>query len=205
MDRAHIKKIPEWILASASPRREELLSNLGLRFHIDPSRIQEPACRPEEAPSRYVVRMARLKAKETAGRHRAGLIIGADTVVVQQNRLLGKPASREEASEMLSRLSGRWHEVWSGLCLVDCETGRSRSAACCSCVHFRVLKPSDIEWYLDTDEYRDKAGAYAVQGYASLFIDRIEGCYFNIVGFPIASFETLCRKSGIRLTDHLTV
>ena len=195
----------KWILASASPRRKEILSRLGLRFHVDPSHIQEPDRRSEEAPSRYVVRIARLKAKETACRHRQGLIISADTVVVFGKRLLGKPASREEASAMLFRLGGRWHEVWSGLCLFDCEKGRSRSVSCCSRVHFRKLTASDIGWYLDTGEYRDKAGAYAVQGYASLFIDGIEGCYFNIVGFPIAAFERLCKKSGIRLTDYLNV
>lgn len=193
----------KWILASASPRRKEILSRLGMRFHIDPSHIQEPACRSDETPSRYVVRTARLKAKEAAGRHKSGLIIGADTVVVSGKRLLGKPSSRKEASAMLSRLGGRWHEVWSGLCLYDCEKGRSRFTSCCSRVHFRALSPSDIEWYLDTGEYRDKAGAYAVQGYASLFIDCIEGCYFNIVGFPIAAFERLCKRSGMRLRDQL--
>ena len=199
--------IPEkkWILASASPRRKEILARLGLRFHVDPSHIQEPACRSDEAPSSYVVRMARLKAKETACRRQQGIIISADTVVVLGKRLLGKPASRKEAASMLSRLGGRWHEVWSGLCLFDCEKGRSRSASCCSRVHFRTLSSSDIEWYLDTGEYRDKAGAYAVQGYASLFIDRIEGCYFNIVGFPIATFERLCKRIGICLQDHLNV
>ena len=201
----HKKNIPEWILASASPRRKEILSNLGLGFQIDPSHIQEPAHSSDETPPGYVVRLARLKAKETATRHPSGLIIGADTVVAMRNRLLGKPSSREEASDMLCRLSGRWHEVWSGLCLVDCENKRSRSVSCRSRVHFRTLKPSDIKWYLETGEYQDKAGAYAVQGHASLFIDRIEGCYFNIVGFPVAAFETLCRKSGIRLTDYLNV
>lgn len=199
------KNISKWILASASPRRKEILSKLGLGFQIDPSHIREPAHSFNEAPSGYVVKLARLKAKETATRHPSGLIISADTVVVMRNRLLGKPSSQGEAFDMLSRLGGRWHEVWSGLCLYDCEKERSRSVSCCSRVHFRTLKPSDIEWYLETGEYRDKAGAYAVQGYASLFIDRIEGCYFNIVGFPIAAFETLCRKSGIRLTDYLNV
>ena len=104
---------------------------------------------------------------------------------------------------MLSRLGGKWHEVWSGLCLLDCKKGRALSTSCCSRVHFRALSLSDIEWYLDTGEYRDKAGAYAVQGYASLFIDRIDGCYFNIVGFPIAAVERLCKRSGIRFTDQL--
>ncbi len=202
---ANKKILREWILASASPRRKEILSNLGLKFHIDPSHLQEPPRRSDEGPSGYVVRLARLKAKETAGQHASALIISADTVVVLGKLLLGKPSSRDEASAILSRLSGRWHEVWSGLCLYDCEKSRSRSIASCSRVHFRTLTPFDIEWYLNTGEYRDKAGAYAVQGHAALFIDRIEGCYFNIVGFPVSAFEILCRKSGIRLQDHLTV
>jgi len=199
----HKKHMPEWILASASPRRKEILDRLGMSFRIDPSHIKEPDCRPDEAPSSYVVRIARMKARETAKGYNAGIIIGADTVVVSGNDLLGKPASREDARTMLSRLGGRWHEVLSGLCIFDCDKGLSRAGYSRSRVHFRRLASSDIEWYLDRGEYIDKAGAYAVQGYASLFIDSIEGCYFNIVGFPIALFEKLCRKMGIRLLDHL--
>ncbi|MBN2242925.1 MAG: septum formation protein Maf [Acidobacteria bacterium] len=195
----------KWILASASPRRQEILSRLGMQFQVDPSRIEEPPRRPGETPSRYVIRAARLKARETAIRHPDGLIIAADTVVVLGQHLLGKPASREEAAAMLYRLGGRWHEVWSGLCLLDIGTGHARSASCSSRVHFRTLAAPDIEWYLQTGEYRDKAGAYAVQGCASLFIGRIEGCYFNIVGFPVATFERLCTRSGICLKDHLNV
>jgi septum formation protein len=197
--------VTEWILASASPRRKEILTRLGLAFRIDPSHTQEPPCRPDETPGPYVIRIARMKAREAGEKYDSGLVIGADTVVVLGDHLLGKPDSREEARDMLSRLSGRWHDVWSGLCLYDSRKRRSRADAERSRVHFRTLSASDIEWYLDTNEYRDKAGAYAVQGYASLFIDRIEGCYFNIVGFPIAVFERLCRKSGIRLREHLKI
>ena len=195
-------KIPEWILASASPRRKEILDRLGMKFRVDPSQINEPVCRPDEAPSSYVVRIARLKARGIAPKYNTAFIISADTVVVSGNHFWGKPVSREDAGIMLSRLSGRWHDVWSGLCVFDCSKGRSRAGCSHSRVHFRRLTFPDIEWYLDTGEYADKAGAYAVQGYASLFIDRIEGCYFNIVGFPITLFEKLCKKSGIRLTDH---
>ncbi|MEJ2245303.1 MAG: Maf family protein [Acidobacteriota bacterium] len=201
----HKKHMPEWILASASPRRKEILDRLGMKFRIDPSHIKEPDCRPDEAPSSYVIRIARMKARETAKEYNTGIIIGADTVVVSGNDLLGKPSSREDARNMLSRLGGRWHEVWSGLCIFNCDKGRSRAGYACSRVHFRRLASSDIEWYLDRGEYVDKAGAYAVQGHASLFIDNIEGCYFNIVGFPIALFEKLCRKMGIRLQDHINV
>lgn len=195
--------MPEWILASASPRRKELLSRLGMTFHVDPCHIPEPSRKLNEKPSEYVVRLARLKARESGRKFRSGLVIGADTVVVQNDELLGKPDSRKDAETMLKHLSGHWHEVLTGLCILDCGKGRSRADVSTSRVHFRRLKASDIEWYLDIGEYRDKAGAYAIQGYASLFIDRIEGCYFNIVGFPVALFERLCRKSGIRLEEHL--
>jgi septum formation protein len=192
-----------WILASASPRRKEILARLGLKFRVDPSGIAEPPCRSGEAPAAYVRRIARLKAREVAGKYGSGLILGADTVVVLGRSILGKPSNRAEARTMLASLSGRWHEVLSGLSLLDIETGRAHSGFSRTRVHFRRLSPADIEWYLETGEHHDKAGAYAVQGYASLFVDRIEGCYFNIVGFPVALFEKLCRKAGVNLIRQL--
>jgi septum formation protein len=105
---------------------------------------------------------------------------------------------------MLEELSGRWHEVVTGLSLCDCASGRTRSAFSSSRVHFRRLRKREIDWYLDTGEYADKAGAYAVQGYAALFIDRIEGCYFNVVGFPVATFDRLCRRMGFDLVASLS-
>jgi septum formation protein len=197
------KNMPKWILASASPRRKEILARLGMRFRIDPSGILEPSRTANETPAAYVARIARLKARGVAKKYRSSFIIGADTVVVLGRSILGKPSNREEARAMLNRLSGRWHEVLSGLCVLDCEKARSHSGYSRTRVRFRRLSPSDIDWYLKTGEYRDKAGAYAVQGYASLFIDRIEGCYFNVVGFPISVFETLCRSAGIHLKDQL--
>jgi septum formation protein len=195
--------MPEWILASASPRRKEILSRLGMKFHIDPCHILEPSRKSKEKPSEYVVRLAGLKAGVAGKKYRSGLVIGADTIVVQNNELLGKPDDREDAKTMLKVLSGHWHEVLTGLCILDCDNGRSRADVSSSRVHFRRLTEADIAWYLGTGEYLDKAGAYAIQGYASLFIDRIEGCYFNIVGFPITLFERLCRQSGIRLQEYL--
>ncbi len=104
---------------------------------------------------------------------------------------------------MLQRLNGRWHEVLSGICLIDSGRNRKSSGYGRSRVHFRRLSDAEIEWYLETGEYRDKAGAYGVQGYASLLIDRIDGCYFNIVGFPITAFQKLCRELGIDLIAEL--
>ncbi len=196
----------KWILASASPRRQEILRGLGLAFKVSPSQSPEPGFHPGESPARFVIRAARSKAREIGGRRRAGVVIAADTIVVRGGRLMGKPASREEARRMLRRLSGGWHEVLTGVCLRDCATRREKCSHTVSRVHFRRLRAGEIEWYLNTGEHRDKAGAYAIQGYASLFIDRIEGCYFNVVGFPVFEFERLCARMGIRITDgHLTV
>ena len=105
---------------------------------------------------------------------------------------------------MLRHLSARWHEVITGVCLFDCGLRRSCSGYARSLVHFRRISARDIDWYVRTEEHRDKAGAYAVQGYAALFIDRIEGCYFNIVGLPVATLERLCRNLGVDLLSQLT-
>lgn len=193
----------KWILASASPRRSDILRNLGMRFVVDPSGVAEPERVKGESPSSYAVRVARLKASNVAQRRRSGIVIAADTIVVAGDRILGKPADRGEASAMLARLAGRWHEVISGVSLVECGTLRSRSTHSRTRVHFRRLSAAEIVWYLDSGEYRDKAGAYGAQGLASLFIDRIDGCFFNVVGFPVAAFEQLCRKMGIELTGQL--
>jgi septum formation protein len=187
------------VLASASPRRRELLETLGLKFEIDPSRMLEPELRPGERPSPYAVRVARAKARDVAKRHASGLIVGADTIVAAGSAILGKPSSREEARSMLAQLSGRWHEVFTGLCLIDVARARSASSCSRSRVHMRRLMRSEIDWYLSTDEFHDKAGAYAIQGFASIFIDRIEGCYFNIVGFPVFTFAKLARRLGVPL------
>ncbi len=187
------------VLASASPRRRELLAGLGFRLVIDPSTIPEPERKRGESPASYVVRAARIKAQEVANRHSAGFIIAADTIVVARDRILGKPSSAEEAGKMLRCLSGRWHEVFTGICAIRKPAERAGAAYSRSRVHMRRLAPPEIDWYLSTGEYRDKAGAYAIQGYASLFIDRIEGCYFNIVGFPIFTFAQLCSRLQLPL------
>ena len=193
---------PKWILASASPRRSEILNRLGIRYHLHPNSAPEPPRKPHEAPHRYAVRLARFKAKEVGRSHSSGLILAADTIVVLGDHILAKPAGRAEARSMLRQLSGRWHAVVTGICLMDCATRRIRSTFSRSHVHFRRLSHAEIEWYLKTGEYRDKAGSYGVQGFASLFIDQISGCYFNIVGFPVSTFEKLCRRSGINIVSN---
>jgi len=193
----------QWVLASASPRRGEILRRLGLRFQIDPSNEPEPSRRFPETPSRYVIRTADFKAQSVAPRHPDSLIVAADTIVVIDDLILGKPSDRADARSMLRRLSGSRHEVLTGLCLFDTEEQRKWTSCCRSRVHFRRMSASDIEWYLDTKEYKDKAGAYGIQERAALFIDHIEGCYFNIVGFPVAAFAALCRRGKIDLRQAI--
>jgi septum formation protein len=194
----------KWILASASPRRKMILSRLGLRFKVVPSGVPEPDPQPNEKMRNYAIRVARLKAEEVARKQRSGIVLAADTIVVLANKVLGKPSDRADAARMLKHLSGRWHEVISGICLLDCSRQNARSAASLTRVHFRRISPGEIEWYLKSGEFRDKAGAYGAQGRASIFIDRIDGCFFNVVGFPVAAFELLCRKSGIDLANELS-
>jgi len=176
-----------------------LLARLGLRLQVDPSLLDEPPRFPGEAPARYARRLACLKAREVGARHRSGLVIGADTIVVARNRILGKPSSEKDAREMLHILQGRWHQVITGVCLYHIQSRRLCSGSSVSRVHFRRLSSAEIEWYLATGEHRDKAGAYAIQGYGSLLVDRLEGCYFNVVGFPLVTFLNLCRKLGVQL------
>ena len=197
---------PDWILASASPRRGEILRQLGLRFEIDPCRDPEPPQNTSESPSVYVKRVCRFKAAVVAKRHPTSRIIAADTIVVINDVIFGKPANRVEAGNMLRRLNGRPHEVLTGVCLTNAdEPRRFYSCVTRSGVYFRRMSDGDIDWYLDTEEYRDKAGAYGIQGFASLFISRVEGCYFNIVGFPVSEFVRLCRRAKINLLPYLRV
>ena len=194
----------QWILASASPRRSEILRQLGLRFKIDPCSDPEPRKNPSESPSDYVRRVSKLKAAAVAKHHPNSRVIAADTIVVVDNAILGKPSNRTEAKDMLRRLSGCRHEVLTGLCLTTAdEPRRVYSSVTRSGVCFNRMSGGEIEWYLNTEEYLDKAGAYGIQGYASLFIHRIEGCYFNVVGFPVSEFARLCRRAKINLQSYL--
>jgi septum formation protein len=185
---------PRLVLASASPRRRELLSRLGLEFEVRPVESDETP-RPGERPEALVLRLALAKARAAA---RPGeLALGADTVVAADGALLGKPADDEEARCMLSALSDRSHEVWTGVALVEVPaaagTGklRERARACRTEVVFRVLSESEIDAYVASGEPRDKAGAYAIQGGAASFVARVEGDYTNVVGLPLPLVEEL--------------
>ena len=187
------------ILASGSPRRRELLRNAGFTFEVIPPEVAEdnPG---NEAPAMLVERLALDKAEAVAGRfHRQDnvVVLGADTVVVVDSTLLGKPASPAEARQMLQRLSDRTHKVITGVALVEPETARRTVAHETTRVFFRPLEPQEMEDYVATGEPLDKAGAYAIQGGASRFVTRVEGCYFNVMGLPVALVERLLRECGM--------
>jgi septum formation protein len=182
----------EIVLASASPRREELLRRVVREFAVVPSGFEEPRL---GRPAARALAAARGKARDVAAR-RNGLVLGADTIVVLGRSALGKPASLEEARGMLGRLSGRTHSVITGMCIVDTRTGLERSAVEKTRVHFRRLSESEISRYLDTGEHEDKAGAYAIQGRAATFVDWIRGDYTNVMGLPVARLTLLLRELG---------
>jgi len=176
-----------------------ILAGIGLEFQVDPSSDPEPQEKSGEIPSAYAVRAAEEKASKVSMKYQSGLVIGADTIVVIGNHILGKPASIGEAWEMLGRLSGHWHEVITGIGIHDISRNRSLSDFCVSRVHFQRLTSQEIAWYIGKGEYRDKAGAYGIQGYASVFIDGMEGCFFNVVGFPVSTFYRLCLQMDINI------
>jgi septum formation protein len=179
------------ILASESPRRREILTQLGLRFCCEASGIEEGLPRTGEQPRAFARRLAVSKAAAAAVRHPQDIIIAADTLVVKGSTVLGKPADRAEAATMLRLLSGRHHEVVTGICLRDGHRNLQVSGSAITQVKFRRLSASEIAAYVASDEPRDKAGAYAIQERAALFVEEIRGCYFNVVGFPVALFFRL--------------
>lgn len=188
------------ILASSSPRRRDILAGLGLRFRVLPTAVHErtPASmRPGEVARHLAWRKA-----ETARRHvRRGLIIGGDTVVALGRRRFGKPRSRADARRMLRRLSGRTHEVTTGLAVIDARTGTGVLGSETSRVTFRRLSPAAIAAYVATGEPMDKAGGYGIQGGAGQFVARVRGEYSNIVGLPVHLLRALLGRFGIRVRN----
>jgi septum formation protein len=170
------------ILASRSPRRKEILERAGIPHLVRATDVDE-AVRAGEDAAQYVRRLARAKA-EAVVNGSGEFVLGADTVVVVDGEILGKPVDREDALRMLRRLSGREHEVVTGICLLAGD--RVAEDAESTRVRFRELSEEEIAEYVASGEPMDKAGAYAIQGLASKFIDRVEGCYFNVVGLPVS-------------------
>ena len=184
------------ILASASPRRQELLQQIGCSFRC----ITSDACeieRQDISPQELVIHNARLKAAAVAGRESNLPVLGADTVVCLAGEIFGKPTDHLQARQMLRALSGRWHEVCTGIALVN--KGQIWTDAVTTRVRFAKLDDATIERYAASGEPDDKAGAYAIQGQAAAFIEGIEGCYSNVVGLPLERLTKLAKKAGIEL------
>lgn len=186
------------ILASTSPRRAALLKQLGLRFTIVPSRYEEDM-RLKLKPKDLAKHLAFGKAQAVARRFKNAVVIAADTFLVFRGRLLGKPRSRREAKRMLEALSGKAHSVVTGFALMDTASGAAITEAVESRVYFRKLDPREIAAYVASGEPLDKAGAYGIQGLGGIFVKKIEGDYFNVVGLPIGVLVKRLREFGVRV------
>lgn len=193
------------ILASASPRRRELLTQAGVSFTVEAADLNEDRL-PEEAAAAYVQRLAVEKAQAVWARHAADdtnadplIVLGADTAVVSEGNILGKPANAADARRMLQLLSGRTHAVLTGLAAVTRKGVKSEVEI--TQVTFNVIHDEEIDEYVASGEPLDKAGAYAIQGYAARWIPRIEGCYFNVVGLPIACTIALLAEAEAGLAS----
>jgi septum formation protein len=187
------------ILASRSPRRYELLKQVGLEFDVIPSRIEEDFVKGE-SPRKHVLRLAEAKALDVGNQHPGRWVVAADTIVYVDHSILGKPKSREEAKKMLRRLSGKGHQVLTGFSVQHLERGREDREAVQTAVRVKKLTQAEMEWYIETGEPFDKAGGYAVQGIGSFMIESIKGSYTNVVGLPICELiEMLSRLGALRI------
>lgn len=180
------------VLASQSPRRRELLSLLPWNFMVRPADIDESPLKGE-SPAAYVLRLASEKARVVAGQYETpGLVLGADTIVVCGQEILGKPSVKMPASTMLGKLSGRTHQVMTAIAL--CKEHACHTRLVTTEVTFRFLSNEDISWYIDTGEPDDKAGAYGIQGLGGRFVERIDGSYSSVVGLPMVETELLINQ-----------
>lgn len=184
---------PRVILASQSPRRRELLSLIGITYEVQPAHVDETPL-PRELPTSHSERLARAKAQVVAAREPDALVIGADTIVVIGDRILGKPGDDDDARAMLRDLSGRTHRVYTAVAIAKGDMVDSEVEGVA--VTFRKLSDADINGYVATGETSDKAGAYGIQGYGSTLVDRIEGDYFAVMGLPLRRLVALCERAG---------
>jgi septum formation protein len=186
---------PPLVLASASPRRQALLVQLGLAFLVDPAEVDE-SVRPGESPGTYVERLAREKAELVAARHGGALVLAADTTVALDNRILGKPADAREARTMLSALAGRTHRVLTAVA----TAGRRRAVRTAETnVTFAAVGEEMLAWYAASGEPLDKAGGYALQGLGGFLVQRIEGSHSNVIGLPLVETLALLQQGGVLL------
>ncbi|MEW9079647.1 Maf family protein [Terrisporobacter glycolicus] len=185
------------ILASKSPRRREILENTKVRFSVKESQVDE-VIKADESPKETVMRLAYEKALDVANNNKESLVIGADTIVVINDRILGKPKNEEDAYNMVKLLSGKTHCVITGFALINLSLNKKVIDCEVSQVTFKELSEECIKDYLNTKESLDKAGAYGIQGYGGLLVNNIQGDYFNIVGLPISKISD-CLKDHFKI------
>jgi septum formation protein len=190
-----MKKI---ILASQSPRRKQLLEQIGLKFEIYPSNYEEDMTLNME-PIKLAEFLSLGKAKDVAQKQKSSIIISADTIVAVDGEVFGKPKTPERAKYMLQKLSGRAHSVITGFTIIDAEINRQISKSVETKVYFKNLSEKEIDAYIATGEPLDKGGGYAIQGLAALFVEKIEGDYFNIVGLPILALTIELKNFGVNI------
>jgi septum formation protein len=183
------------ILASKSPRRYELLKQVGLDFDVIPSRIEEDYIKGE-SPRKHVLRLAEAKALDVGNQHPDRWVVAADTIVYVDHSILGKPKSREEAKKMLRRLSGKEHRVLTGFSVHHLEKRKGDRQTVQTAVKVKKLTQEEMEWYVKTEEPFDKAGGYAIQGMGSFMIESIKGSYTNVVGLPVCELIQMLRRLG---------
>ena len=186
----------KFILASASPRRRELLASIGLEFDVIPSAVPEVRA-SGESPEEYVARLSREKAAAIASKHGDRWVIAADTTVLLGEELLEKPLDAADARRMLATIAGKTHIVYTGVTLQNAAGGHHDTRVAESEVRMLPLTEREIAWYVATGEPLDKAGAYAVQGIGALFIDSVHGSYTNVVGLPLALLYQMLKRAGI--------
>ena len=191
-----VKRFPffddEIILASSSPRRSFLLGLVRIKHKVVVPRVREED-HAHEDPVKHVLRLAGLKAHSARGRVKRGIILGADTIVVMEGDILGKPRNKRDAKRMLRRLSGQWHTVYTGLAVVDAANGMETMGYERSLVKIRKMTDVEIDAYIATGEPMDKAGSYGIQGYGAAIVEKVRGCYFNVVGLPLVKLLYLVR------------
>ena len=194
----------KFILASSSPRRQELLLRLQTPFDIILPDVDESIIPPDGSPETYCTALAELKANDISQHYPNNLVIGSDTIVVLDDQIMGKPDDKSQAQKMLESLSGRTHHVYTGVCLKWAERNIHHLFAEITMVTFRELSEADINHYIESCPPYDKAGSYGIQDWSAVFVQEIKGCYDNVVGFPISRFYQELKKLGINLLDSLS-
>jgi septum formation protein len=189
------------ILATTSPRRHGLAQTMGLDFEIAPSNYAEDMSRKMK-PKAMVMEFSHQKALDVSKRFRDGIVIGVDTIVVFRGKNIGKPKSDEDAFRLLKSFSGKKQFVYSGVCLIDCKSGKTIRDCEITEVYFKKLDDHEIRSYIRTGEHRDKAGAYGIQNLSSIFIRKVNGCYSNVMGFPVHNIYKNLRKLGVDIFEH---